>query len=90
MIGSRPVTIHWIPEHDACSGNEEADKLVRNATTHESTAPAVRAAAPLSIVKSAAKRCDIKPEHDAFATSTVGQFTRKIDRALPGKHTITL
>lgn len=90
-IGNRPVTIHWVPGHDTCPGNNEANRLAKSATQLQNpTLQARPAAMPLSSVRKAAKRCEIKPQYDAFAASKAGEFTKRIDRALPGKHTRTL
>lgn len=87
-IGGRPVSVHWIPGHSENQGNQEANKLAKSATAEgSSTPPARRLAVPLSIAKSVVKGYAIKPDQDAFATSTTGQYTKRIDRALPGKHT---
>jgi len=81
-----------MPGHGTCVGNNEADRLAKSATAEGTTVPAVltKVAIPLSIMKSVARGKAFKPKHDAFAASTTGQFTRRIDRALPGKHTLLL
>lgn len=89
-ISDRPVSIHWVPGHSENQGNQEADRLAKGATTEGSIIPERRTIVPLSIAKSVAKACAFKPDYDAFTASTTGQHTKKIDRALPGKHTRTL
>ena len=89
---NRAVSVHWVLGHGTCAGNDEADKLAKSATAEGTTVPAIliKVVIPLSIMRSVARSKAIKPEHDAFATSTTGQFTKQVDRALPGKHTLLL
>lgn len=89
-IGSSPISVHWIPGHDASLGNSKADELAKQATTVDRDIPAASTVRPLSVVRNAARKCGIKPDYDAFRATKSGQFTKRIDRALPGKHTLLL
>ena len=89
-IGSSPISVHWIPGHDASLGNSKADELAKQATTEDRDIPAMSTARPLSVVRKAARKCGIRPSYDAFRATKSGQFTKKIDRAVPGKHTLLL
>ena len=90
--GSRKISVQWVPGHAAIMGNDKADRLAKDATAEGAVIPTASmvTAVPLSMVKSAAKRMAFKPDYDAFAVSTTGKFTRKVDKALPGKHTLSL
>jgi ribonuclease HI len=90
VVSCKTISIHWVPGHADSHGNEEANRLAQNATTEEKMTPQTGGKVPLSILRSEARRLAIRPAYDSFLASTTGQFTKKIDKALPGKHTITL
>jgi ribonuclease HI len=86
MEGGPVVSFYWVPSQTGIPGNEQAHKLARMATKQTVQIPKTVQ------LRSAARRNANTVQSNAckglFAeTSTIGQFTRRLDKALPGRHT---
>ena len=80
-------SLHWVPAHEGIEGNERAHELAQRATENTSQLPPRALAVPISVIYAEAKKAAFKPTVDSFYGSKVGKFLKKIDKALPGKHT---
>ena len=85
-LSGKRISLYWIPGHDRIRGNEEAHKLAQKATEHGTILNSQKEKIPICSVYAEVKRIGFKPKIDIFTKKT-GNFTKKIDKALPGKHT---
>ncbi|PVH90379.1 hypothetical protein DM02DRAFT_681160 [Periconia macrospinosa] len=76
------VTLYWIPSHSGIEGNEETNRLAKEATREESEPPPQRDGRPWYLVKQALKKADITTGPLLAGRPDVGKFTRKMDAAL--------
>ena len=90
MLGKKAIWLHWIPGHSGLYGSQRAHELAQRAT--ETTVPRPREAdsLPMTVIHRAARKAGFKPEFDVFTRSKSGRYTKKMDGALPGKHTRAL
>jgi ribonuclease HI len=75
--------LQWIPSHSKISGNETADKLAKQATSH------LREHDFKSLLTSRRQTLQqetLKQWRTEWRTSTKGQHARRIDAATPGPH----
>ncbi|TKA50283.1 hypothetical protein B0A49_13633 [Cryomyces minteri] len=86
-LQDKDVSLHWVSRHSKVPGNEAARELAKKATEIESATALQSVARPLSVVHREARKLCFQPKMNDSTSSKVGQYTRKIDRALPGKHT---
>jgi ribonuclease HI len=86
-LRGKPITLHWIPGHQGIEGNEKAHELAQKATESECDFVSETDRVPISTVYALAKRAGFKPKVNLFDTSKTGRFTKKVDKALPGRHT---
>ena len=87
VLVTKFVSIHWIPGHCKVYGNEKAHELAQQATEANIPRPGKARTLPMTIIYGAAAKAGFKPEVDSFARSKAGYYTKKMDKALPGKHT---
>jgi len=76
------VTLYWIPSHSGIEGNEEANRLAKEATREESTEPPQRDRRPWYLTNQALKKADITTGLLLAGRLGVGKFMRNIDAAL--------
>ncbi|CAD0029207.1 unnamed protein product [Aureobasidium pullulans] len=76
--------------HEGIRGNERANELAQKATEVTSSMPDPTDKVPISAIYARAKAMEFKPESQEFYGATTGKHLQKIDKALPGKHTIRL
>jgi ribonuclease HI len=86
------LRFRWCPGHEGVVGNEEADDAAREASSHtgKPTAPALERVREVAGVIRLINR-DRSEDPNPFDTTRLpGQYTWKLDQALPGKHTLQL
>jgi hypothetical protein len=86
------LRFRWSPGHEGVVGNEEADDAAREASSHtgKPTAPALERVREVAGVIRLINR-DRSEDPTPFDTTRLpGQYTWKLDQALPGKHTLQL
>jgi ribonuclease HI len=86
------LQFRWLPGHEGIIGNEEADEAAKEASSQvgKPTAPAQERVREIAGVIRLINR-DRSEDPTPFDTSTLpGQYTWKMDQALPGKHTLQL
>ena len=86
------LRFRWCPGHEGVVGNEEADDAAREASSHtgKPTAPALERVREVAGVIRLINR-DRSEDPNPFDTTRLpGQYTWKMDQALPGKHTLQL
>lgn len=86
------LRFRWSPGHEGVVGNEEADDAAREASSHtgKPTAPALERVREVAGVIRLINR-DRSEDPNPFDTTRLpGQYTWKMDQALPGKHTLKL
>jgi ribonuclease HI len=86
------LTFRWSPGHEGVVGNKEADDAAREALSHTGklTAPALERVREVAGVIRLINR-DRSEDPNPFDTTRLpGQYTWKLDQALPGKHTLQL
>ena len=76
------VTLYWIPGHAGLRGNEEANRLAKDATRPTSEEPLQREGLPWYLVTQALKRAKITTGPLLAGRADTGKFTKKIDAAL--------
>jgi ribonuclease HI len=76
------VTLYWVPSHSGIEGNEEANRLAKDATRRESEEPPQQDGRPWYLVKQALKKAKITAGPLLAGRPDVGMFTRKMDAAL--------
>ena len=76
------VTLYWIPSHSGIEGNEEANRLAKEATREESTEPPQRDRRPWYLTNQALKKADITTGLLLAGRLGVAKFMRNIDAAL--------
>lgn len=86
------LRFRWSPGHSGIIGNKEADDAARKASSREGkpTAPALERAREASGVIRLINRDRSEDSIPFDTTSMPGQYTWKMDQALPGKHTLQL
>ncbi|CAD0055397.1 unnamed protein product [Aureobasidium pullulans] len=89
-IAKATFSLHWVPGHEGIRGNERANELAQKATEVTSSMPDPTDKVPISAIYARAKAMEFKPESQEFYGATTGKHLQKIDKALPGKHTIRL
>ncbi|THV83299.1 DUF803-domain-containing protein [Aureobasidium pullulans] len=89
-IAKATFSLHWVPGHEGIRGNERANELAQKATEVTSSMPNPTDKVPISAIYARAKAMEFKPENQEFYGATTGKHLQKIDKALPGKHTIKL
>ncbi|CAD0055227.1 unnamed protein product [Aureobasidium pullulans] len=89
-IARATFSLHWVPGHEGIRGNERANELAQKATEVTSSMPDPTDKVPISAIYARAKAMEFKPESQEFYGATTGKHLQKIDKALPGKHTIRL
>ena len=89
-IAKATFSLHWVPGHEGIRGNERANELAQKATEVTSSMPDPTDKVPISAIYARAKAMEFKPESQEFYGATTGKHLQKIDKALPGKHTIKL
>jgi hypothetical protein len=82
----------WSPGHEGVVGNEEADDAAREASSHTGNPTALareRVREVAGVIRLLNR--DRSEDPDPFDTTRLpGQYTWKMDQALPGKHTLQL
>jgi hypothetical protein len=86
------VRLRWVPAHDGIVGNEEADEAAREASSREGkpSAPALERIREVEGVIRLINRDRSDNPTPFDSTRLAGQYTWKMDQALPGKHTLRL
>ena len=86
------LRFRWSPGHEGIVGNEEADDAARKASGHtgKPTAPALERAREMSGVIRLMDRDRSEDPNPFDTTRLLGQYTWKMDQALPGRHTLQL
>jgi ribonuclease HI len=86
------VRLRWVPAHEGIVGNEEADEAARAASSRKGkpSAPALERVREVEGVIRLIDR-DRSDDPTPFdSAGLTGQYTWKIDQALPGKYTLRL
>jgi ribonuclease HI len=86
------VRFRWVPAHEGIVGNEEADEAARAASSQKGkpTAPALERVREVEGVIRLINR-DRSDNPTLFdSTGLAGQYTWKMDQALPGEHSQTV
>ena len=79
--------LYWVPGHEGVHGNEKAHALAQNATEMTASLPTRAAKMPLSaVLREVEARVQVL-EESPLHRSKNGKFVKKVDRALPGRHT---
>ncbi|KAM0721336.1 hypothetical protein Q7P37_003040 [Cladosporium fusiforme] len=86
------VWFKWVPAHEGIVGNEEADEAAKDASSQpgKPTAPARERVREAERVVQLINRDRSEDPTPFDATQLAGQYTWKMDQALPGKHTLKL
>jgi hypothetical protein len=90
MLRNKFISLYWIPGHSGLYGNERAHELAQVATETTISRLNKADALPMTVIHRTAMEAGSKSEVDLFTRSTSGYYTKKIDGALPGKHTRVL
>jgi hypothetical protein len=86
------VRFRWVPAHEGIVGNEEADEAARAVSSQKGkpTAPALERVREVEGVIRLINRDRSDNPTPFDSTGLAGQYTWKMDQALPGKHTLKL
>jgi ribonuclease HI len=86
------VRLRWMPAHEGIVGNEEADEAARAASCQKGkpSAPALERVREVEGVIRLIDRDRSDNPTPFDSTGLAGQYTWKMDQALPGKHTLRL
>jgi len=86
------VWFKWVPAHEGIVGNEEADEAAKDASSQpgKPTAPARERVREAERVIQLINRDRSENPTPFDTTQLAGQYTWKMDQALPGKHTLRL
>jgi ribonuclease HI len=76
------IMLYWVPSHSGIEGNEEANRLAKDATRRESEEPPHQDSRPWYLVKQALKKAKITAGPLLAGRPEVGKFTKKMDAAL--------
>ena len=86
------VRLRWVPAHEGIVGNEEADEAARAASSRKGK-PSAPARERVREVEGVIRLIDRDRSDDPTpfdSAGLAGQYTWKMDQALPGKHTLRL
>jgi hypothetical protein len=86
------LRFRWSADHERVVGNEEADDAAREASSQagKPTAPALERVRGVAGVIRLINRSRSEDPNLFDTTRLLGQYTWKMDQALPGKHTLQL
>jgi hypothetical protein len=86
------VRLRWVPAHEGIVGNEEADEAAWAASSRKGkpSAPALERIREVEGVIRLINRDRSDNPTPFDSTGLAGQYTWKMDQALPGKHTLRL
>jgi hypothetical protein len=86
------VRLRWVPAHERIAGNEEADEAARAASGRKGkpSAPALERVQEVEGIIRLIDRDRSDNPTPFGSTGLAGQYTWKMDQALPGKHTLRL